>query len=77
MYSWRVSEGLTRSAAQWLVLVLKNRFLGMVQVSRGDLVCCANLTGFAPHIHVLYREVPFILNIIASSGAASSYESFR
>jgi len=23
----------------------------------------ANLRGFASHIHVLYREVPFILNI--------------
>jgi regulator of ribonuclease activity A len=33
----------------------------------------AYLKGFAPHIHVLYREVPFILNIIASSSAAGSY----
>jgi hypothetical protein len=31
-----------------------------------------NLKGFAPHIHVLYREVPFILNI---SVAACSYNS--
>jgi hypothetical protein len=30
----------------------------------------AKLKGFAPHIPVLYREVPFILNI---SGAACSY----
>jgi len=29
-----------------------------------------NLKDFAPHIHVLYREIPFILNIIATSKLA-------
>jgi hypothetical protein len=33
-------------------------------------MCRAKLKGFASHIPVLYREVPFILNI---SGAACSY----
>ena len=27
----------------------------------------ANLKGFAPHIHVLYREVPYILYITRSA----------
>ena len=26
-------------------------------------MCRAKLKDFAPHIHVLYREIPFILNI--------------
>ena len=33
------------------------------------LIWCASLKGFAPHIHVLYREVPYILYITRSAAA--------
>jgi len=52
MYSWRVSEASTHSGPHAVCICGIKNSLG-----------CANLKGFAPHIHVLYREVPYILYI--------------
>ena len=37
-------------------------------------MCRANLKGFAPHIHVLYREVPHILCITQPPANCASLE---
>jgi len=73
MYSKRVSGGFTRPKAS------KKNPTGIRTSAQENLMCRANQKGFAPHmaqaslstgsrshlLHVLYREVPYILYITA------------
>jgi len=64
-YNYRPEAG---SAEAELDEYLKPRnWLGLETLSRSTFGS-AYLRGFAPHIHVLYREVPFILNIKNPAG---------